>query len=186
MKFKLTLFSFLLASLFFQSAQAAKGSPNCEEGPYCEGPKNKDNKLDGLEICKDSKKVIRRKTQFKNGVRQGQWQCFDENAKLIETRVYVDGKLNGKTTLFQEKLNVYTSITYKDDLKDGEAVTYNTSTSNGKEVITEKIVTNYKDNDFHGWSIVYDTNGNEIKRNCFQNGNLKNDNPELCGGVKKK
>lgn len=186
MNLKVNLVWIFFFVLNIQVSQAGRGNPNCDEGPYCESPKNKENKMHGLEVCKDSKKVTRRTIQYKDGLKNGLWQCFDEKAKLVETRIYANDKLNGKSTKLDEDLNVFTAVTYKDDLKDGEAVTYNTSTSNGKQTITEKVVTYYKDNDFHGWSIVYDVSGKEIKRDCFQNGNLKRDNPELCGAQKKK
>lgn len=185
MKSLLKIVFVMCVAVSAQSVFAAKGSPNCEEGPHCEAPKNKEGKLEGLEVCKDSNKITRRTTEYKNGERNGQWKCFDEKAKLIETRIYANGMLNGKSTRLEEKINLFSVITYKDNLKEGEVVTYNTSTSNGKETVTEKIVSQYKNNDFHGWLIVYDASGKELRRDCYQEGNLKRDNPELCNAKKK-
>jgi antitoxin component YwqK of YwqJK toxin-antitoxin module len=184
-KILINMFCAVCVLLTVDLASAGRGNPNCDDGPYCEGAKNKEGKLDGAEVCKDSKKVVRRTTEYKNGLRHGQWKCFSEQGKLIETRTYAADKLNGKSTKLQEAINLFEVTTFKDDLKDGEAITYNTSTSNGKETVSEKNVSQYKNNDFHGWVIVYDASGKELRRDCYQDGNLKRDNPELCGAKKK-
>lgn len=181
MKLKSSNIIFVLLLTISASAYAAKGGGSCDSAPYCEGPADK---LNGEEICRDSKKVMRRKITLKNGKKNGAWECFDEKGKLLESRQYKADLLDGLTKRYIDSLDQFEEVNYKNDVMDGIHKGYYTKSSNGKEVATEYFHSYYLNGSRHGWFILYDLSGKEIKRECYQNDNLERKNPEKCGGVK--
>jgi len=175
---KMLIFLLLSFNLY-----AAKGGGRCDVAPDCEVAKNADKKAHGLEICKDSKKVVRRKIDYSNGVMNGIWECFDENGKLTESRQYKNDLLNGVKKLYHPRIDRFEEVSFKDDLQDGIHHGYFTSTSGGVETVTQEFFNAYLKGQRHGWSIVKNLNGEEAKRDCFQNDQLERKNPEKCGSL---
>lgn len=173
----------ILSSSLFLSLQvlAAKGGGNCDDAPNCEGPQDK---MNGIEICKDSKKVIRRKITFKDGKKNGPWECYNENGKLIESRNYKLDILDGLSKRYIDEIDKYEEVNFKNDLMNGTHKNFFTRTANGKTEMYEYFTAEYLDGNKHGWFIRFDANGKEIKRECYQNDNLERKNPEKCGDFK--
>ncbi len=182
MKIFLSLLFNLFFNLFFMSKAYAF---SCDSGNYCDVKKDKDGLKIGVETCKDSNGVIRRKISYQNNEMNGLWECFDEKAKLIESREYKNDKLNGLTRRYKADLDKYEEVRYADDDLDGENLVYQSATSSGKTSLTGFSKTSYKKGKKDGFMVTFDKEGKELKRICYKDDRLKDDNPELCGGAPK-
>jgi len=158
-------------------------SSQCDEGNYCDVKKDKDGLKTGVEICKDSNGIVRRKISYQNNEMNGLWECFNEKSKLIESREYKNDKLNGLTKRYQEEFDKYEESRYKDDTLDGENLVFQSSFSGGKSTLTGYSKTSYKNGRKDGFMTMFDPSGKVIKKICYKEDKFKEGNPELCGGT---
>lgn len=156
---------------------------SCDDGNYCDVKKDKDGLKVGVETCKDSKGIIRRKISYKKNVMDGLWECFSEQSKLIESREYKNDKLSGLTKRYKDDIDKYEEVRYLDDELDGENLVYQSQFSSGKSTMTGYSKTSYKKGNKDGFMITYDQDGKELKKICFKDDQMKSDKPELCGGA---
>lgn len=157
-----------MVSTFFLLSHNAlpKEASQCDQGADCSNIENSSGVKNGIEVCKDGK-VVRRKVTYRNGLKEGLWECFDQTGKLTESRIYKDDKLNGPKKLWLSNIKQFEESEYKDDELNGVVTTYNISYSDGKSRVSGINKTNYKDGVMHGVQTVYDANGKEVKRFCY-------------------
>ena len=62
--------------------------------------------------------VLTMSLMYKNGVPDGKWSRYDEKTgKLMESFIYVNGKLNGERCFWDESGNVTKSVVYKNGIR---------------------------------------------------------------------
>lgn len=147
----------------------AKGANECDQGTDCSNVIDSSGKKNGIEVCK-SGKTIRRKVTYKNDVREGLWECFNKDKELIESRVYKSDKINGLKKLWQENIKKFEESEYVDDEVNGFVTTYDTSHSGGQTKISGINKTSFKNGVKHGLQTIYDADGKEIKKFCYNKG----------------
>ncbi len=173
-------FLLFISLLSMPSLVMAKAAYECSEATDCKVAQDKNGK-NGVEVCKQGD-VVRRKITYKNNQMNGLWECFDDKGVLKESREYKNDKQNGLTKRWSTDVKKFEESRFLDDELDGKSVTYQSSFSGGKYELTGRVETEYKKNNQHGFQVFFDKDGKETRRICFQDDNMKKDNPELCGG----
>lgn len=127
-------------------------------------------KIEGEEIVY-SLETIRRRTHYKNGIKQGEEKTYHEDGTLDCVFNYSDGKKNGVATSFYLDGSKKSEIHYKDDLQHGEQRNYD---ENGKLVSIE----NYEEGQKEGVSTEFYPDGSVKVEAYFSD--------DLLEGVQKK
>ncbi|MBE6463526.1 MAG: toxin-antitoxin system YwqK family antitoxin [Alphaproteobacteria bacterium] len=139
---------------------------------------NKENNFDKLIVTYHENKNIKSKEYFYNGKKEGKNEYFSEDGMFRYTINYNQGERdNISEYFFNNKL--ISKINYKENIKDGEYVTYYPDGS----ILTECI---YKDNKKNGVCSIYYNSGqlyikenykddflNGIRSIYYENGSLK-------------
>ncbi len=78
-------------------------------------------KLEGeyTEQYTEGNKGMKAKGQYKNGLKVGLWVYENRSGKKIKEENYVNGKLNGKVTTFENDGKINKMFTYKEDVREG-------------------------------------------------------------------
>ncbi|MCK6598512.1 MAG: hypothetical protein L6Q37_09135 [Bdellovibrionaceae bacterium] len=173
-------FSFIASLLLLLSTEYvfAKYSV-CDQGNDCTSILDPSGKKNGIEVCK-SGKTIRRKVSYKNDLKEGLWECFDQDGKLTESRIYKNDKKNGLHKIWQSSIQKFEECDYKNDELDGVCTSYQTSHSGGQTRVSGVYKTEYKNGLKHGFQKIYDDIGKEIKSLCYNKGQLVEVDKEPC------
>jgi len=100
----------------------------------------------------------------KNKQNQGRWIYYHKNSQQpMSVENYVNGKLNGKVTVFFSNGKIASETHYKNGLKEGISKRYSE-----KGIVLEEIP--YKNNKFDGWVTYRNTKGELIAQGMYEKG----------------
>ena len=115
-------------------------------------------------IFYDQQKNIVSEGNVVNKQYHGQWKYYHKGSSAImTTENYVNGKLDGKRTVFYPNGKIAEVTTYKAGIKEGPYLKY---AENG--VVLEE--TNYKNNQFHGPTIYREPSGKIAAKGDYKDG----------------
>lgn len=100
----------------------------------------------------------------KNKQHEGEWKFYHkESPQLMTVETYVNGKLNGKSTVYYPDGKIASETIYANGIKDGIFKKYSQ-----QGIVLEEIP--YKNNQFYGLVTYRDVKGNIIAQGLYEKG----------------
>ena len=109
----------------------------------------------------DHGKVIKA-VNYKNGQRDGSYECFGDSAKILSSANYENGLLSGPNVLFFKNESKHVVANYKNNKLDGTYIVYNRKG-------TIKSETDFKEGKREGKFITYYENGTKQYIGTYKN-----------------
>lgn len=135
----------------------------CKDQPTVIKEFNRDNPIAKVSYYTIKGKLVS-EGQMNGKARIGEWVYYHEKSdQVMERQHYVDGKLDGVSTVYYPNGTITETVTYAKGERHGENLFY---APDG--VLLKKLL--YKDGQLHGPAVYYDAFGNVTIKGQYKNG----------------